>query len=93
MPDCLLSATDGAVFALSAGLIGLAGAVDILGVQGNVRADWNPAYGLAVIPLVFLARLNGYARHPFRAVLLGAVDRRRKRSAAGRRVRPISRSC
>lgn len=50
-----------AVFALSAGFAGLAGAVDILGVQGNVRADWNPAYGLMVIPLVFLARFNGYA--------------------------------
>ena len=34
-----------AAFALSAGLVGLAGAVEILGVQGNVRADWNPAYG------------------------------------------------
>ena len=49
------------VFALSSGLAGLAGAVDVLGVQGNVRADWNPAYSLAVVPLVFLARLNGYA--------------------------------
>ena len=48
------------VFALSAGLIGLAGGIEIMGTQGNVRADWNPAYGLAVIPLVFLARLNGY---------------------------------
>lgn len=53
------------VFALSAGLIGLAGAVEVLGIQGNVRADWNPAYGLAVIPLVFLARLNGYAAIAF----------------------------
>ncbi|RWD00398.1 MAG: ABC transporter permease, partial [Mesorhizobium sp.] len=43
------------------GLAGLAGAVDIIGVQGNVRADWNPAYGLAVIPAVFLARMNGFA--------------------------------
>lgn len=50
-----------AVFGISAGLIGMAGAVDILGVQGNVRADWNPAYGLAVIPMVFLARMNGFA--------------------------------
>ena len=49
------------VFALSAGLAGLAGAVDIIGVQGNVRADWNPAFGMAVIPVVFLARMNGYA--------------------------------
>lgn len=49
-----------AVFALSAGLAGLGGAVDVLGVQGNVRADWNPAYGLMVVPLVFLARFNGF---------------------------------
>jgi general nucleoside transport system permease protein len=47
-----------ATFALSAGLAGLAGAVEILGVQGTVRADWNPAYGLLVIPLVFLARFH-----------------------------------
>lgn len=50
-----------AVFALSAALIGLAGAVEVMGVLGNVRADWNPAYGLSIIPLVFLARLNGFA--------------------------------
>lgn len=49
------------VFAISAALAGLAGAVEILGVHGNLRADWNPAYGLLVIPLVFLARLNGLA--------------------------------
>ncbi|GGD19662.1 putative B6 ABC transporter permease subunit 2 [Aureimonas glaciei] len=50
-----------AVFAISAGLIGMGGAIDIIGIQGNVRADWNPAYGLAVIPVVFLARMNGFA--------------------------------
>ena len=50
-----------ATFALSAGLAGLAGAVDVLGVLGTVRADWNPAYGLLVVPLVFLARFNGIA--------------------------------
>ena len=60
-----------AVFAISAGLAGMAGAVDILGVYGNVRADWNPAYGLLVIPMVFLARLNGFASIAF--VLLLAV--------------------
>ncbi len=48
-----------ATFALSAGLIGLGGAVEILGVWGTVRADWNPAYGLLVVPLVFLARFHG----------------------------------
>ncbi|WP_199823740.1 ABC transporter permease [Labrenzia sp. OB1] len=48
-----------ATFGLSAGFAGLAGASEILGVAGNVRANWNPAYGLMVIPLVFLARFNG----------------------------------
>ena len=47
-----------ATFALSAGLAGLAGAVEILGVYGTIRADWNPAYGLLVVPLVFLARFH-----------------------------------
>ena len=50
-----------ASFTLSAGLTGLGGAVEILGVWGTVRAEWNPAYGLLVIPLVFLARLHGIA--------------------------------
>lgn len=50
-----------ATFAISAGLIGLGGAVEILGVWGTVRADWNPAFGLLVVPIVFLARFNGYA--------------------------------
>jgi len=50
-----------AAFTVSAALIGLGGAVEVLGVWGTVRADWNPAYGSLVVPLVFLARLNGYA--------------------------------
>jgi general nucleoside transport system permease protein len=45
-------------FVISGALIGLSGSVEILGVQGSFRADFNPAYGLLVIPLVFLARLN-----------------------------------
>ncbi len=45
-------------FVLSGAMIGLSGAVEILGIQGSFRADFNPAYGLLVIPLVFLARLN-----------------------------------
>lgn len=53
------------VFGISAALAGLAGAVDVLGTQGNVRADWNPAYSLTVVPLVFLARLNGFATIAF----------------------------
>jgi general nucleoside transport system permease protein len=50
-----------ATFALSAGFAGLAGAVDMLGVYGTVRADWNPGYGMLVIPIVFLARFHGVA--------------------------------
>lgn len=46
---------------ISGGLAGLAGAVVVLGTLGNVRAEWNPAYGMAVIPLVLLARMNGWA--------------------------------
>lgn len=54
-------------FIASGALIGLAAAVDILGIFGYMRADWNPAYGLKVIPLVFLARLNAIAVIPFAA--------------------------
>jgi len=60
-----------ATFAMSAGLIGLGAAVEILGVWGNMRADWNPAYGLLVVPLVFLARFHGIATIGF--VLFFAV--------------------
>ena len=71
-----------AVFAISAGFAGLAGAVDILGVQGNVRADWNPAYGLAVIPLVFLARFHGVGTIVliffYSALLIGAESAARR---------------
>lgn len=71
-----------AVFALSAGFAGLAGAVAVLGVEGNVRADWNPAYGLMVIPLVFLARLHGVwviaMIFFYAAILIGSESAARK---------------
>ena len=54
-------------FLVSGGLIGLAARVDIVGVFGYMRADWNPAYGLKVVPLVFLARLNVLAVIPLAA--------------------------
>ncbi len=60
-------------FALSGALIGLAAAVDIVGVFGYLRADWNPAYGLKVVPLVFLARLNALAMIPF-ALFFGVMS-------------------
>jgi ABC-type uncharacterized transport system permease subunit len=56
-------------FCISGGIIGMAGATEILGVWGYVRADWNPAFGLTVVPLVFLARLNAIAVVPFVALL------------------------
>jgi simple sugar transport system permease protein len=52
-------------FLCSGGLIGLAAAVDILGIHGYMRADFDPAYGLKVVPLVFLARLDALALIPF----------------------------
>jgi simple sugar transport system permease protein len=45
-------------FMASGGLIALGGAVEILGLWGSFRADFNPGFGLIVIPLIFLARLN-----------------------------------
>lgn len=54
-------------FFLSGALIGLAAACDIMGIFGYMRADWNPAYGLKVVPLVFLAGLNVIAFIPLAA--------------------------
>jgi len=47
-----------AVFVVSGALIGLAGAIDMLGLWGYMRTDWNPGYGDKILPFVFLARLN-----------------------------------
>lgn len=70
------------VFAVSAGFAGLAGAAETLGVNGNLRADWNPAYGLMVIPLVFLARFHGVASILFiflySALLIGSESAARR---------------
>jgi ABC-type uncharacterized transport system permease subunit len=52
-------------FVCSGALIGVAAAIEILGIWGYMRADFNPAYGDAVIPFVFLARLNALAVVPF----------------------------
>ena len=52
-------------FFLSGALIGLAAACDIMGIFGYMRADWNPSYGLKVVPLVFLARMNAIVVIPF----------------------------
>jgi general nucleoside transport system permease protein len=52
-------------FLISGALVGLAASMDIQGIFGYMRADWNPAYGLAVVPIVFLARFNALAVIPF----------------------------
>lgn len=49
---------------LSGGFAGLAGACDVLAIKGLFQAGWNPQYGMTAIPLVFLARLNGWAVIP-----------------------------
>ncbi|MEW5722196.1 MAG: ABC transporter permease [Thermodesulfobacteriota bacterium] len=49
---------------ISGGFAGLAGVSDVLAIKGLFQGDWNPAYGMAAIPLVFLARLNGWAVIP-----------------------------
>jgi simple sugar transport system permease protein len=51
-------------FLVSGAFIGLAAAGEILGIWGYVRADWDPGYGLWVVPLVFLARMNALAIVP-----------------------------
>ncbi|MEU4013899.1 ABC transporter permease [Microbacterium sp. NPDC028030] len=60
------------IFALSSGIIAFAGAIDILGQYSYQRANWNPAYGAAILPFVFLARLSPVGSIPlvaFYAVL------------------------
>jgi len=52
-------------FLASGFLIGLAAAVDFLGLWGYIRSSQNPGYGDTVIPFIFLARLNPLAVVPF----------------------------
>jgi len=49
---------------ISGGFAGLAGACDVLAIKGLFQSSWNPQYGMTAIPLVFLARLNGWAVIP-----------------------------
>jgi ABC-type uncharacterized transport system permease subunit len=50
---------------LSGGFAGLAGANDVLGVQGLFKGNWDPGYGFAGFALVYLARLNAVWLIPF----------------------------
>ncbi len=62
IPVGLLSAL---ALMLSGGFAGLAGANDVLGVQGVFKANWNPGYGFMGFALVYLARLSSLAVIPF----------------------------
>ena len=44
--------------AVSGAFAGLAGANDVLGIQGLFKANWDPGYGFTAFALVYLARLN-----------------------------------
>lgn len=60
------------VFVLSSGMLALAAVVDMLGLWGYMRTNWNPTYGDKILPFVFLARLNPIGSIPlvaFYAVL------------------------
>jgi simple sugar transport system permease protein len=52
-------------FLVSGLFVGFAAASEILGIWGYERADWNPAFGLWVVPLVFLARLHALVVIPY----------------------------
>lgn len=55
----------GSALLLSGAFAGLAGANDVLGVQGLFKANWNPGYGFTAFALVYLARLNSLLLIPF----------------------------
>lgn len=52
------------VFVCSSAMIALAACVDMLGLWGYSRAEWNPGYGDKILPFVFLARLSPLAAIP-----------------------------
>jgi general nucleoside transport system permease protein len=60
-------------FLVSGLFVGLAAAAEILGIWGYQRSDYNPAFGLWVVPLVFLARLHPLGVIPY-VFLLSVVS-------------------
>jgi general nucleoside transport system permease protein len=60
-------------FLVSGMFVGLAAAAEILGIWGYQRSDYNPAFGLWVVPLVFLARLHPIGVIPY-VFLLSTVS-------------------
>lgn len=49
---------------VSGAFAGLAGVNDIMGIKGQLQGGWNPGYTFTCVPLVFLARMNGWAVIP-----------------------------
>ena len=60
-------------FLISGMFVGMAAAAEILGIWGYQRADYNPAFGLWIVPLVFLARLHPIGVIPY-VFLLSVVS-------------------
>ena len=56
-----------------------------------MRADWNPAFGLWVVPLVFLARLHPIGVIPYVALSLASIGGDYAAQNAG--LTPSSRCC
>ena len=44
------------VFVLAGALAGMAGAIEIAGIQGRLRPDFSPGYGFTAIPIALLGR-------------------------------------
>ena len=49
---------------VSGAFAGLAAVNDIMGIKGQLQGGWNPGYAFTCVPLVFLARMNGWAVIP-----------------------------
>jgi ABC-type uncharacterized transport system permease subunit len=60
------------VLALGGALAGLAGAVEIAGVQGRLRPEFSPGYGFTAIPIALLGR-NGASRVALAAVFFALL--------------------
>jgi general nucleoside transport system permease protein len=70
-------------FALSGALIGLAAAVEVLGVWGYVRADWNPGLRHDTFRHRLPGRPQRHGGHPLRVLLRSDPDRRPRGRPAG----------
>lgn len=61
------------VLALGGVLAGLAGAIEIAGVQGRLRPDFSPGYGFTAIPIALLGR-NGVPQVTLAGVFFALLE-------------------